>query len=70
MTNFSNIATDVLHSIVAAYTASYGRHLTEEEMIDCTRTIEAIKQEIESRKVVIQQMRETDNDSETLQGWA
>ena len=70
MTNFSNIATDVLHSIVAAYTASYGRHLTEEEMIDCAKTIEAIKREIESRKAVMQQMRETDNDSDMYAGSA
>lgn len=50
MTNYKDVKTGVLRSIMAAYTASYGRELTEEEKTECQKTIQLIKMELDARK--------------------
>ena len=51
MKNLEEMNTDVLKTIVAAYTASYyGKTLSEEEMAECKKTIDLIKNEIEARE--------------------
>ena len=50
MNPFKNMKTEVLRNILAAYTASYGRMLTEEEAYDYKETIKLITLELASRE--------------------
>lgn len=50
MTPFKDMKTELLENILAAYTASYGRELTDEEKIDNPETIEQINFELKLRR--------------------
>ena len=50
MNPYREMKTEVLRNILAAYTASYGRVLTEEESVECRETIKLITLELEHRK--------------------
>ena len=67
MTNLEGVDTEVLKTIFAAYTAYYGRELTEEESLECKKTIELIKLEIESRKEEIRLAN--NNKTDDNEGW-
>ena len=49
MNHFRKMKTEVLRNILAAYTASYGRMLTEAEAIECKETIDLISLELDRR---------------------
>ena len=50
MNPYREMKTEVLRNILAAYTASYGRALSEEESLECKETIRLISLELECRK--------------------
>ena len=49
MNPYREMKTEVLRNILAAFTASYGRMLTEAETVECKETIELITLELASR---------------------
>lgn len=49
MNPFLETKTEVLRNILAAYTASYGRMLTEAEAIECKESIDLISLELDRR---------------------
>lgn len=49
MNPFLEMKTEVLRNILAAYTTSYGRMLSEEEAIECKETIDLISLELDRR---------------------
>lgn len=49
MRPFANTSNEGIEKLLAAYTASYGRIMTEEEAIDCKKTIELIHLELKLR---------------------
>ena len=49
MRPFENTSTEVMKKLLAAYTASYGRMMTQEEAIDCEKTIGLINMELKLR---------------------
>ena len=67
MKNLEEMNTDVLKTIVAAYTASYyGKTLSEEEMAECKKTIDLIKKEIEMREQTMKDKLSTDSNDDNL----
>ena len=74
MNPYREMKTEVLRNILAAYTASYGRSLTEEESLECKETINLISMELEYRneqQVEQEMMLQNGNNSADsfMSGW-